>query len=121
MPATPVVVSSVECAEIPVGNDGAEGTIKELITRQHGSSVLLGIFRLDVGQRGEFDLPSENGTEQEMYYLLAGQLRVSWADGEMLASEKQAILFPSGRHYVIETVGSTPVELIWTANPAPIA
>jgi ethanolamine utilization protein EutQ (cupin superfamily) len=118
-PTGPLVVSVEDCTEVRVGPDGDEGTIKELITRRDGSKVLLGTFRLDVGQRGEFDLPHERGHEEEIYYLLAGRLRVSWDGGEATASAGEAILFPQGRRYTITSEGSSAVELLWTAYPAP--
>ena len=117
--ASPIVVTMTDCEEIPLGNNGAEGTIRELVTHRDGSGVLLGTFKLNVGQRGEFDLPSENGLEEEIYYLLAGSLRIVWEGGEAFASQGQAVYFPSGGHYTIETVGSPAVELIWTGHPAP--
>lgn len=112
-----VGVGDVE--EYRVGPDGDEGTIRRLIARDQGSSVLLGTFRLDPGQSGSFVLPHANGMQEETYYLLAGRLRVSWGGGEMVAEPGQAIYFPPGGGYEIETLGSSPVELIWTAYPAP--
>lgn len=118
-PGVPAIVGVADVEEYKVGPDGDEGTIKRLIGRDQGSSVLLGTFRLDPGQRGSFELPHANGMEEENYYLLAGRLRVSWGDGELIAEPGQAIYFPAGGGYEIETIGADAVELIWTAYPAP--
>jgi mannose-6-phosphate isomerase-like protein (cupin superfamily) len=115
----PILVTVADCAEIPLGENGSEGTVRRLIAHSEGSSVLLGTFKLDVGQRGEFNLPSASGMEEEIYYMLAGVLRITWDGGEALATQGQAVFFPSGRRYAIETVGSTVVELIWTGYPPP--
>ncbi|MGH2941007.1 MAG: cupin domain-containing protein [Solirubrobacterales bacterium] len=115
----PVVVGVDEVDEYKVGPDGDQGTIKRLIRREHGSGVFLGTFRLDPGQRGSFELPHANGMEEEIYYLTAGRLKVNWSDGERIIESGQAIFFPSGGAYEIETVGEGPVELVWTAFPPP--
>lgn len=115
----PIVVTAADCDETPLGKDGAEGTIRRLIGSPDGSSVLFGTFRLDAGQRGYFSLPAGSGMTQEIYYLLAGVLRITWDGGEALAAPGQAVFFPSGRHYTIETVGEAAVELLWTGYPAP--
>jgi ethanolamine utilization protein EutQ (cupin superfamily) len=117
----PILVTVADCAEIPLGESGSEGKVRRLIAQSDGSSVLLGTFKLDVGQRGEFSLPSISGMEEEIYYMLAGVLRIRWDGGGALAAKGQAVFFPSGRHYVIETVGSAAVELIWTGYPPPRA
>ena len=116
----PVVVDSAKVEAFAIGVNGDEGVIKRLVTRRaHGSDVLLGTFRLEAGQRGKFELPHATGMEQETYYLLAGRLRVSWGGGAFVAERGQAIFFPAGGSYDIETLGSTPVELVWTGFPAP--
>ncbi len=115
----PTLVGVEDVEEYKVGPDGDEGTIKRLIGRDQGSSVLLGTFRLDPGQSGSFELPHANGMEEETYYLLAGSLRVRWDGGELTAGPGQALYFPPGGGYEIETLGSEAVELIWTAYPAP--
>lgn len=115
----PVVVDVGDVEEYKVGPRGDEGTIKRLIGRDQGSSVLLGTFRLDPGQAGNFELPHANGMREENYYLLSGRLHVRWSGGEFVAEPGQAIHFPSGGGYEIETLGSSPVELIWSAYPAP--
>lgn len=115
----PTVVSAETIEETFVGANGDEGAIKRLIGRQQDSSVLLGLFRLEPGQRGSFTLPHVNGTNEEIYYLLEGRLRVSHDGGEVVAGPGEAIYFPPGGSYTIETVGDTPVRLVWTAHPAP--
>jgi ethanolamine utilization protein EutQ (cupin superfamily) len=118
-PGIPVVVDGAEVEEYAVGAAGDEGTIRRLIGREHGSTVLFGTFRLDPGQSGIFELPHANGLEQEIYYLQRGSLRVAWDGGELVAEPGCAVLFPSGGGYEIETLGDEPVELLWTGYPAP--
>jgi ethanolamine utilization protein EutQ (cupin superfamily) len=118
-PGVPALVNSAEVEEYAIGANGDEGIIKRLIGRGQDSAVLLGTFRLDPGQQGKFELPHANGMEEEIYYLLSGRLQVRWVDGELVAEPGDAVFFPAGGGYEIETVGSDPVELIWTAYPAP--
>jgi ethanolamine utilization protein EutQ (cupin superfamily) len=117
----PRVVDSAEVVEHAIGENGDEGTIKRLFSRGDGSSLLLGTFRLEPGQRGSFALPHANGMEEETYYLLAGRLSVKWDGGELTAGPGQAIFFPPGRSYDIETINDAAVELVWTGYPAPRA
>lgn len=118
-PGIPLLINGADVEEYAVGAAGDEGVIKRLIGRDQGSSVLLGTFRLEPGQSGKFELPHANGMEEETYFLLGGRLAVRWGGGEFVAEPDQAIYFPSGGQYEIETVGSEPVNLIWTAYPAP--
>ena len=115
----PILVDRAEVEEYKVGANEDEGTIRRLIARDQKSTVLLGTFRLDPGQSGKFQLPHANGMEEENYYLLAGRLQVRWDGDELIAGPGQAIHFPSGNSYEIETLGEEAVELIWTAYPAP--
>jgi ethanolamine utilization protein EutQ (cupin superfamily) len=116
----PVRIAGSEVEEYAIGANGDEGFIRRLIGRGgEGSSVLLGTFRLDAGQRGTFELPHANGMEEETYYLLAGRLHVSWDGGDFVAEPGHAIFFPSGGRYEIETLGTHAVEVIWTGYPAP--
>jgi ethanolamine utilization protein EutQ (cupin superfamily) len=117
----PLVVNSSEVDEYMVGANGDEGAIRRLISRDQGSSLLLGTFKLEPGQRGEFSLPHVNGMDEETYFLLAGRLGVAWDGGEFVAEPGAAIFFPPGRTYRIETIGDTAVELVWTGFPAPRA
>jgi ethanolamine utilization protein EutQ (cupin superfamily) len=119
IPGVPVLVDSADVENYVVGANGDEGVIKRLIGREQESAVLLGTFRLEPGQLGKFELPHANGMEEEIYYLLSGRLRVRWPAGELVAESGHAIFFPSGGSYDIETVGSAPVDLIWTGCPAP--
>jgi mannose-6-phosphate isomerase-like protein (cupin superfamily) len=116
----PVVVDSRTVDQVPVGPNGDEGTIGRVITRVgQDSSVLLGTFRLEPGQSGRFELPHRTGMQQEIYFLLAGALRVRWADQEVTVGPAQAVFFPAGETYEIESVGDTAVDLVWTGYPAP--
>jgi ethanolamine utilization protein EutQ (cupin superfamily) len=115
----PVIVDTATAAEVRVGPDGNEGTIKRLVGRDHGSSVLFGHFRLDPGQRGSFTLPHATGMQQEIYYLLEGRLQVSCGTEQVVAGPGQTVLFPGGADYHIETLGSEAVQLVWTGFPAP--
>jgi ethanolamine utilization protein EutQ (cupin superfamily) len=116
----PVLIESGEAEEIAIGANRDEGYIRRLVTHaEHGSSVLLGTFRLEPGQRGTFELPHASGMEEETYYLLAGRLQVSWDGGRFVADPGHAIYFPPGGTYAIETLGSTAVELVWTGFPSP--
>jgi len=115
----PVVVDRANVEASARGEGGDEGIITRLITREKQSSVLLGLFSLAPGQRATFGLPHPNGMQEEIYYLLAGRLRVSWTGGEFIAETGQAILFPSGQTYYLETFGDGAVELVWTGYPAP--
>jgi mannose-6-phosphate isomerase-like protein (cupin superfamily) len=118
--SSPVVVDSRSVEQARVGLNGDEGTIRRVITRAgQDSSVLLGTFRLEPGQSGRFELPHKTGMQQEIYFLLAGELRVRWADQELSVGPAQAVFFPAGETYEIETVGDTAVELVWTGYPAP--
>jgi ethanolamine utilization protein EutQ (cupin superfamily) len=117
----PVVVDSATVEEYAVGANGDEGVIRRLISHGEGSSLLLGLFKLEPGQGGQFSLPHANGMEEETYFLLDGRLRVAWETGEFVAEPGAAIFFPSGHTYDIETIGDTAVELVWTGFPAPRA
>jgi ethanolamine utilization protein EutQ (cupin superfamily) len=116
----PVRIAGAEVEEYAIGRNGDEGFVRRLISRGgEGSSVLLGTFRLEAGQRGTFELPHATGMQEETYYLLVGRLRVSWDGGEFVAEPGHAIFFPSGGRYEIETLGAHAVEVIWTGYPAP--
>ncbi|MFN8164413.1 MAG: cupin domain-containing protein [Solirubrobacterales bacterium] len=118
--AVPRLVDGAEAEGYSIGAEGQGGFVRRLISRDQSSRVLLGLYRLDPGQRTTFELPLENGIEEETYYLLGGRLAVRWRGGELVVERGQAIFFPVGGSYAIETVGSTPVELIWTGFPAPL-
>jgi ethanolamine utilization protein EutQ (cupin superfamily) len=116
----PVRIAGAEVDEYATGPKGDDGFIRRLISRgNEGSSVLVGTFRLDPGQRGTFELPHPTGMTEETYCLLAGRLQVSWDGGRFVAEPGDAIFFPPGGRYEIETLGINAVELIWTGYPAP--
>jgi ethanolamine utilization protein EutQ (cupin superfamily) len=117
--AQPIIVDSARAERYQVGPNRDEGTITRLIGRTEGSSVLFGLFQLDPGQKGEFGLPHPSGMEQEIYYLLAGQLEVTCDGTRVVAEAGQAVFFPGGATYQIETLGTEPVRLAWTGFPPP--
>lgn len=92
------------------------GVVRRLITHRDGSNVLLGLFQLAAGDEARFTLTDE---AQEIYYLLAGSIRIQWSTRQVVAGNGDAIVFPSGETYVVTALGTTPVELVYTVWPAP--
>jgi ethanolamine utilization protein EutQ (cupin superfamily) len=107
---------SRKAADVPSHELAEGGAVKRLIAARDGSSVLIGLFELAPGQVARFTL---TGGSQEIYYLIAGSIRIQWSDGQVVAKHGEAILFPPDETYVVSALGTTPVELVYTVWPAP--
>ncbi|HEY6398912.1 MAG TPA: cupin domain-containing protein [Solirubrobacteraceae bacterium] len=98
--------------------------LARLITKgETGSAVLLGACWLQPAQVTRFDLRGAGAGEgmepQEIYYILAGRIRVSYEGRKLCAEAGSAVFFPPGRELAVEAVGEDEVFLIYTALPAP--
>jgi ethanolamine utilization protein EutQ (cupin superfamily) len=116
----PLRIDPSEVEEVVVGPEGQLGVLKRLVTHSKGSAVFLGTFQLQVSQGGTFELPHPKGFDEEIYYIIRGQLKVTWEGGEFVANPGDSIFFPPGGSYGIEAIGPDWVEGVWTANPAPL-
>lgn len=107
---------SRKAVNVPSRELAEGGAVKRLITARDGSSVLLGLFELAPGQTARFTL---TGASQEIYYLLSGSIRIQWSEGQVVAKQGEAIVFPPDETYVVSALRTTPVELVYTVWPAP--
>jgi quercetin dioxygenase-like cupin family protein len=51
-------------------------------------------------------------TREEIFVVLAGELRVEWEDGHQLAREGDAIVVPAEVTFTARAIGEAPVEML---------
>jgi glyoxylate utilization-related uncharacterized protein len=118
----PTRVSLDEVKSVPLGH-GNGGRVTRLVTRALGADMLTGIFSLEPGAVAKFALgsPADAGCylPQETYFVLAGELRVSWEGGELTAGRHDAIYFPPGGEYEVSACPPEIAQVVYTLIPAP--
>jgi mannose-6-phosphate isomerase-like protein (cupin superfamily) len=86
----------------------------------HGSPLLLGLEWIEPGTEAVSWHANEN--THETYYVVRGQVQVSW-DGRDAGTEvvraEDSFYFPPGRRYTAETIGDEQAFIIWALTPSP--
>lgn len=55
------------------------------------------------------------GKRDEIYYVIRGQLRITWSGGELLADERTAVHLPAGRSYELRC--ERDAEIVFVLTP----
>jgi ethanolamine utilization protein EutQ (cupin superfamily) len=86
------------------------------------SRMSLGVEWIEAGQTIRWSLggPSDSeypdfGQRDEIYYVVHGQVRISWPGGQILAAENTAIHLPEGLNY--ELLCERDAEILFVLTP----
>lgn len=84
----------------------------------HDSPLLLGLEWIRAGTEPVSWTADER--THEVYYVVRGQLKVSWTDAESVTmGPDDSFYFPPGREYTVENAAIDDVFLVWSVVPSP--
>jgi ethanolamine utilization protein EutQ (cupin superfamily) len=113
-------------AEIVAADETPTRTkLARLITaRETGSQILFGLCWLDPDQVSESwslaDDLSSGPAEQEVYYVLKGEIEVKWDEGTLVAGPETAVYLPPGWTYRVTGVSRHTAMFAYAYVPAPV-
>lgn len=99
--------------------------LARLITaRETGSHILFGLCWLEPGQVSEpwalaYSARSESA-EQEVYYVLKGEVEVEWDQGTLLAGPETAVYLAPGWTYRVKGISRDTTLFAYAYVPAPV-
>jgi ethanolamine utilization protein EutQ (cupin superfamily) len=111
-----IAMSSVDAE--PLAGSGAR--LARLVTKaSHGADLLFGMAWLPPGESMAFTLEAGQGASQEVYFVLAGRIRIDWPGGSTQAEAHDTVFFPSGQEYTVVACAGELAQIAYAVVPPP--
>jgi hypothetical protein len=126
----PMVVPLASVPPTPAAEAVTKVRIARLITRKRcGSNLLLGASWLDPGEvtntwssAADDDAAPDGhwyGPVDETYFIIRGNLTLTWDEGELALGPDDAVYLAPGWHYRLENTGEEPAFFVYGMAPTP--
>lgn len=106
-------------------------SVANMITKgQDGSNLLLGACWMNPGQEAnpwsfensDPEVPgvTHYGPVDEVYFVIKGNLRLTWQEGSLEMGPDDAVYIAPGWSYALKNVGDDVAFFLWAMTPAPV-
>lgn len=105
-------VVSMNKVETVVLEEGV--SVRRLVTKEDSDKLMLGICFLDPGAESE---PWTYATEDEVFYVLRGEIAMLCGGKKIEAKEGDAIYLPAGEEHKLMNKGTQPAMIVYATSP----
>ncbi|MDX6532532.1 MAG: hypothetical protein QOF68_276 [Gaiellales bacterium] len=126
----PMVIPLDSVEPIPAAEAVTRVRIARIVTKARcGSNLLLGACWMDPGEetntwssRDENDMAEDDhwyGPVDETYYIIRGQLRLTWDEGAFDLGPDDSVYLAPGWTYHLKNTGDEPAFFVYGMTPTP--